>query len=113
MLCKWQGHVARWLCGGVLYGLLEVIWRGHTHWTMMALAAALCVPLDLANEHFPWTLPLWAQAVLGGLAVTAGELLAGLVGWGWVSGTIPDSGATCGARFARCTPCCGACWPGQ
>ena len=51
MLCKWQGHVVRWLCGGVLYGLLEVIWRGHTHWTMMALAAALCVPLEIGRAH--------------------------------------------------------------
>ena len=34
MLCKWEGHVLRWLSGGVLYGLLEVLWRGHTHWTM-------------------------------------------------------------------------------
>ena len=43
------------------------------------LAAALCVPLDLANEYFPWELPLTVQAVLGGLAITGGELLAGLV----------------------------------
>jgi len=55
--CNWQGHIIRWLCGGVLYGLLEVAWRGYTHWTMMVLAVALCVPLDMANEHFPWELP--------------------------------------------------------
>lgn len=79
MVCKARGHLIRWLCGGVLYGLLEVVWRGHTHWTMMVLATVLCVPLDVANEYFPWALPLWVQAVLGGLAVTAGELLAGLV----------------------------------
>ena len=41
MLCKWQGHIIRWLCGGILYGLLETFWRGHTHWTMIVLAAAL------------------------------------------------------------------------
>ena len=35
--------------------------------------------LDVANEHFPWPLPLWVQAILGGLAITAGELAAGLV----------------------------------
>ena len=78
MLCKWQGHLVRWLCGGVLYGFLEVIWRGHTHWTMMLLAVVLCIPLDIANERMPWELPLWLQAVLGGLVITAAELLAGL-----------------------------------
>ena len=46
---------------------------------MLPLAAVFCVPLDVANEHFPWTLPLWVQAVLGGLTITAGELAAGLV----------------------------------
>ena len=86
MLCNWQGNLVRWLCGGMLYALLEILWRGHTHWSMMVLAAVLCIPLDLANEHMPWTLPLWAQAVLGGLTITAGELLAGpvIVGFDWI-----------------------------
>ena len=79
MLCKWKGHLVRWLCGGMLYGALEIAWRGYTHWTMVLLAAALCIPLDVANEYFPWELPLWVQAVLGGLTITAGELAAGLV----------------------------------
>ena len=39
-------HGLRWAIGGLLYGLLEIIWRGHTHWTMIVLAAALCIPLD-------------------------------------------------------------------
>ena len=37
------------------------------------------MPLDVANERFPWELPLIVQAVLSGLAITAGELAAGLV----------------------------------
>lgn len=90
MLCNWQGHVIRWMCGGVLYGLLETFWRGHTHWTMMVLAAVLCIPLDVANEHMPWSLPLAVQAVLGGLTITAGELLAGLVLNVWLGLNIWD-----------------------
>lgn len=78
-MCKWQAHIIRWLCGGVIYGLLETVWRGHTHWTMIVLAAALCVPLDIANEHMPWDTPLILQSVLGGLTVTAAELVAGLI----------------------------------
>ena len=59
-------HAIRWVVGGMLYGGLELLYRGHTHWTMLLLAALLCVPLDLANEHIPWEWPLWAQAVAGG-----------------------------------------------
>ena len=64
-MCKLRGHIVRWMFGGVLYGILEVLWRGCTHWTMLLLAALLCIPLDLANERIPWAMPLWLQAVLG------------------------------------------------
>lgn len=74
----WQ-HLPRWLIGGLLYGLLEIIHHGHTHWTMIMLAALLCIPLDLTNELLPWHLPLWLQGMLGGLTITVAELLAGLV----------------------------------
>ena len=72
-------HILRWIAGGAVYGLLEILWRGHTHWTMVLLAAVLCIPLDLANNRIPWDTPLWIQAILGGLTITAAELLAGLV----------------------------------
>lgn len=78
-MCKWQGHVLRWVMGGCVYGGIELLWRGHTHWTMVVLAALLCIPLDLCNEHLPWETPLWLQALLGGSVVTAAELAAGLV----------------------------------
>ncbi len=77
---KILGHVLRWILGGVLYGLLEVVWRGHTHWTMIVLAALLCIPLDILNETvLPWETPLWLQAILGGLTITAAEFAAGCV----------------------------------
>lgn len=72
-------HVLRWACGGLLYGLLEVLWRGYTHWTMLVLAWALCIPLDIANEHLPWDWPLWLQALVGGTVITAAELASGLI----------------------------------
>ena len=78
-MCSLWRHLPRWMLGGLLYGALETCWRGYTHWTMVLLAAALCIPLDLANERMSWALPLCLQALLGGLAITAGELAAGLV----------------------------------
>ena len=89
-MCKLRGHIVRWMFGGVLYGILEILWRGCTHWTMLLLAALLCIPLDLANERIPWAMPLWLQAVLGGLTVTAAELAAGLVLNRWLGLAIWD-----------------------
>ena len=65
--------------GGCLYGLLEIAWRGYTHWTMVLLAAILCIPLDIANEHIPWDMPLLLQGVLGGLTITVMEFVTGLI----------------------------------
>lgn len=77
--CSLWRHLPRWLIGGLLYGLLEIIHHGHTHWTMILLAVLLCIPLDLTNEALPWHLPLALQGLIGGLTITAAELVAGLV----------------------------------
>ncbi|MDE6455808.1 MAG: putative ABC transporter permease, partial [Dysosmobacter sp.] len=90
---KISGHIIRGMLGGILYGSLEGLYRGYTHWSMMLLAALLCVPLDIANERMPWTLPLCLQAALGGLAITAAELAAGLVLNVWLGLAIWDYSA--------------------
>ena len=79
MTCNLCRHLPRWLIGGLLYGLLEILHHGYTHWTMILLAALLCIPLDIANEHMPWHFPLVLQGLIGGLVITAAELVAGLI----------------------------------
>ena len=71
---------------------------------MMLLAAVLCVPLDLANEYMPWTLPLWVQAILGGLTITAGELLAGLILNVWLGLDIWDYSGQWGNLWGQICP---------
>lgn len=77
--------VVLWVFGGALYFLCEVMWKlAHGRpeaisWTMLVLAAIICIPLDLVNERLPWAMPLWQQALLGGLGITLAELAAGLV----------------------------------
>ena len=78
-MCRWHKELVLFSAGGALYALIEVLWRGHTHWTMSVLGGALFVVLGLANEVLPWEVPLALQAVLGGLVVTLVELVAGLV----------------------------------
>lgn len=84
-MVKLLQSVVLWVFGGALYFLCEVVWKllhGHPEsvsWTMLVLAALICIPLDLINERLPWEMPLWQQALLGGLGITAAELAAGLV----------------------------------
>ena len=51
---RWHKALILSLMGGDLYCMVELIWRGHTHWSMFLLAAMLSLPLDLANEHMAW-----------------------------------------------------------
>ena len=100
------GHALRWAVGGVLYGGLELIWRGYTHPAMILLAALICVPLDHANERMPWELPLWLQAVLGGLTITA----AGIVLNCWLGLGIWDYSGLWGNLWGQICPQFAALW---
>lgn len=47
--------------GGALYVLIELIWRGWSHWTMFVLGGLCFVMLGLINEVLEWDTPLWQQ----------------------------------------------------
>lgn len=66
------------LLGAAGYPLLEVAFRGRTHWTM-SLAGGLCTLWlkRIAGVH--QGRPLWQQALLGGLGITGIEYAFGKV----------------------------------
>lgn len=71
-------YVLFFAVGGVGYGLLELLWRGHTHPTMI-LAGGICfIIFSLIAERL-YTLPLLIKAALAAVAVTAVELVFGLI----------------------------------
>ena len=72
--------------GGLLYYLIEVVWRGYSHWTMYCLGGACFVSIGLINEILPWEMPLWKQGIIGALMVTVLEYVVGCIvniGLGW------------------------------
>lgn len=60
------------------YGLLEIIWRGYTHWTML-ITGGLCLLLlynifgMLKRSHIA------VKCLIGGLVITTAELIAGMI----------------------------------
>ena len=74
-----------WTWGGTMYFLLEVVFktlRGepeHISWTMLVLAVLLTIPVERCGEQLPWEVPLWLQALVCAVLVTAVELAAGLI----------------------------------
>lgn len=65
--------------GGTLYGLIEILWRGYTHWSMVALGGGLFLALGKMNRALPKRTPLLLRGVLGGGVITAAEFAAGCV----------------------------------
>ena len=63
--------------GGVLYTLMEIVWRGHSH-ISMAIAGGLCLAgIFLIEKHIK--VPLWAKCFLGALLITTVEFIFGCV----------------------------------
>lgn len=79
MLANWKKTLLLCLFGGLTYCGMELLWRGYTHWSMFLLAAFLSLPLDQINERMSWNTPIWLQALLGGVGITAAEFFAGLI----------------------------------
>lgn len=65
--------------GGLLYVVLELIWRGRSHWTMFLLGGICFVALGLINEILPWSMPLWRQILTGTAIITVLEFIMGCI----------------------------------
>ena len=64
--------------GGAAYYGIEILYRGHSHWSMAICGGVCLVAICLINQHFAsWN--LFLRAALCALAVTAIEFLAGCI----------------------------------
>ncbi len=83
--------------GGVLYVIIEMTWRGRSHWTMFLLGGLCFLCLGFINEIFPWSMPVWQQMFLGACIVTILEFATGCIvnlwlGWDvWNYSNLPGN----------------------
>lgn len=76
--------------GGLLYNILEMAFRGWTHWTMFILGGMCFVCLGLINELIPWTMPLWQQVIAGACIITGLEFVTGCIVNLWLGWAVWD-----------------------
>ena len=76
--------------GGLLYNVLELAWRGWSHWTMFVLGGICFVCLGLINEIVPWEMPLWQQVIIGAGIITGLEFVAGCIVNLWLGWEVWD-----------------------
>ena len=66
------------LFGGFIYGLTEIIWRGHTHWSMVLTGGAVFLALR-AISHILKGRSFFLLVLAGGCMITATEFLVGCI----------------------------------
>ena len=65
------------IIGGAVYGLIELLYRGHTHWTMI-IAGGICFSfLYLISTKTNWN--LLVQCLAGAAFITAVEFIVGCI----------------------------------
>lgn len=76
--------------GGAVYFLLEIFWRGYSHFSMFLLGGVCFIALGLINEILPWKTPLALQMLIGCVIITALEFVTGCVVNLWLGLNIWD-----------------------
>lgn len=67
------------IIGGILYMIIELLWRGYTHWSMGILGGLCFVLMGLINEVFTYEMYIEIQAIISAIVITVLEFFAGLL----------------------------------
>lgn len=76
--------------GGLLYNIIEIAFRGWSHWTMFILGGICFIGLGLINEVIPWEMPLWQQVLIGVGIITGLEFVTGCIVNLWLGWAVWD-----------------------
>lgn len=79
--------------GGLTYVGIELLYRGHSHWTMFFVGGIAGYCIGLINEIIPWEMPLWKQTLIGTAIVTVIEFIAGCIINLWLKWDVWDYSA--------------------
>ena len=72
---KFVKHGTLFSIFGVSYVLIELIYRGYSHWSMFILGGLCGICIGMLNECIPWEMPLWLQAGIGAVIITVLEFI--------------------------------------
>lgn len=72
------GKKTLFFIGGTGYGLIEILWRGKTHWSMVLTGGACFIALYKLFEKTS-KFPMRIKCVTGGAVITGFELVSGCI----------------------------------
>lgn len=66
--------------GGILYYVIELLWRGHSHYAMAIVGGIAFVLVGLINEFvLTYSMPLWIQMLISSGTITTLEFVSGMI----------------------------------
>lgn len=65
--------------GGFTYYMIEILWRGYSHWTMFLLGGICFLYAGIQNEYVAWEYPLWKQILRVDIFILIAEFLTGCI----------------------------------
>lgn len=74
-----QKELNLFLVGGIIYYMIEVIFRGFSHWTMMVVGGLCFVIIGLLNEWYTENMRFELQILIGAFVITALEFISGYI----------------------------------
>lgn len=72
-------HLILCLSGGIVYCLIELMWRGHTNWTMGLVGGICFVLIGELNELFSFDMSVLLQMFISCNIITLIEFVAGVI----------------------------------
>lgn len=67
------------MIGGSIYSLIEILYRGYTHWTMFLVGGIAFYSIGYLNEYIEWNMPIYKQMVIGSAMITILEFITGII----------------------------------
>ena len=72
-------YAVLFIIGGLLYCVIELIYRSRTHWTMFIVGGICFIFCGLVNEIFDWDMLIWKQMAICAVGITTIEFISGLI----------------------------------
>lgn len=70
--------------GGSIYYLIEIWFRGFSHWTMFVLGGVTLTFCSFQGEVMHWSEPMWIQIIRAVLFLTSLEFVTGIICNKWL-----------------------------
>lgn len=78
-----MGHFFKYLIlfalGGIFYIIIELLWRGYSHWSMFILGGLCFVLIGIINEFYSFEIPMFIQMLIGTFIITVLEFITGCI----------------------------------